>query len=67
MKGPETEMIETEVLAKSRFHRCVRETAGQAMIEYALVLALVALVCFGALAAFRAPLIAIFEAVEAGF
>lgn len=45
----------------------LREEDGQAMIEYAFILALVALVCFGTLTLFGAPLNAIFNAVVAGF
>lgn len=41
--------------------------SGQALVEYALVLSLVSLVCVGTLALFGAPLNAIFNAVAAGF
>jgi len=42
-----------------------RETGerGQAMVEYAFVLALVALVCVGTLGLFSVPLNAIFQSV----
>jgi Flp pilus assembly pilin Flp len=52
-----------EKLDRSR----LRDEAGQAMIEYALILALVALFCFGTLTLFGAPMNAIFNAVVAGF
>jgi Flp pilus assembly pilin Flp len=43
------------------------EDSGQALIEYALVLVLVALGCVGTLALFSAPINAIFQAVANGF
>jgi Flp pilus assembly pilin Flp len=57
----------TERASATTIQTFLRDEEGQAMVEYALILALVALVCFGTLTLFGAPLNAIFEAVAAGF
>ena len=58
----------TMAAGNTKFDRSsLRDEDGQALIEYALILGLVALVCFGTLTLFGAPLNAIFNAVVAGF
>jgi Flp pilus assembly pilin Flp len=56
-------------LGRARFimKSCLIADEGQAMVEYALILALVALVCVGTLSLFSGPLNTIFNAVHAGF
>jgi len=47
--------------------RSLTDERGQAMIEYALILALVTLVCVGTLGAIGTPLNDIFQSVADGF
>jgi Flp pilus assembly pilin Flp len=52
---------------KKHVRRTLWVEEGQAMIEYALILAFVALVCVGTLTLFAGPLNGIFSAVAGGF
>lgn len=52
---------------KQSFNGPVSGERGQAIVEYAFILALVALVCVGTLAQFGGPLNDIFDAVADGF
>jgi len=66
LRGGLTKADETREIAVGRVRFELRDEAGQAMVEYALILTFIALVAFGVLATIGSNVVTILTSVSTG-